>query len=82
MAQIPHCDGSGVDQWLQLRLDPLAWEPPNAMGAALEKVKRKKKKNSPCNICNTVVLAGSQGCATSTANSRTFQYHKKEILTY
>ena len=36
--------------WLWYRLaaialiQPLAWEPPNAAGAALEKAKRKKKK--------------------------------------
>ena len=44
-AQICSCCGSGVGQRLQLRLDrPLAWEPPYAMGAALEKPKKKKKK--------------------------------------
>ena len=38
--------GSGVGQcqWLQLGLDPPAWEPPYATGAALEKAKRQKKK--------------------------------------
>ena len=35
VAQIPHCCGSGVG-W------PLAWEPPHAVGAALEKTKKKK----------------------------------------
>ena len=39
MAQIPSCCGCGVGRRLQLRLDPLAWEPPYAMGAALEKAK-------------------------------------------
>ena len=38
--------------WLWRRLvatapiEPLAWEPPHAMGAALEKTKRQKKKKS------------------------------------
>ena len=38
----------GVGQWLWLRLDPLAWESPYAVGEALEKAKRlKKKKTKP-----------------------------------
>ena len=50
MAQIPCCYGSGVGQQLQLRLDPYAWNPPYAAGAALEKAKKtpknqKKQKN-------------------------------------
>ena len=44
MAQIPCCYGSGVGRWLQLRFDPLAWEPPYAVGAAQEKAKRQKKE--------------------------------------
>ena len=40
MAQILHCCGSGVGRQLQLRFDP--WEPPYALGAALEKTKNKK----------------------------------------
>ena len=44
--QILHCCGSGVGQRLQLPLDPLAWEPPYAAGAALEKAKRQKQSNN------------------------------------
>ena len=44
MARIWHCCGSGVGQEQQLRLDPLAWEPPCAMGVALKRQKDKKKK--------------------------------------
>ena len=40
--RIPCCCGCGVSQQLQLQFDPLAWELPYAIGAAL---KRKKKKN-------------------------------------
>ena len=39
---ILRCCGSGVGRWLQLRLDLLAWEPPYAASAALEKTKDKK----------------------------------------
>ena len=44
MARIPSCCGCGVGQQLQLRWDPLAWEPPYTAGAALKKTKKKKKK--------------------------------------
>ena len=33
---------------LQLRLDPLAWEPPYAAEMALEKAKRQRKKETKC----------------------------------
>ena len=45
MAQVPCCCGCGVGWQLQLGFDPLAWEPPYAVGAALKKTKDKKKKN-------------------------------------
>ena len=44
------CDSDPVLLWLWRRLEatalirPLAWEPPHALGAALEKTKRQKKK--------------------------------------
>ena len=41
-ARIWCCCGSGIDWWLQLQLDPLAWEPPYATGAVLEKTKINK----------------------------------------
>ena len=47
MARILLCCGCGVSQWLQLRFDPslgtdstLAWEPPYAVGAALNRQKK------------------------------------------
>ena len=40
-ARIPRGCGCGVGRWLQLQL---AWEPPYAAGAALEKAKRQKIK--------------------------------------
>ena len=43
MAQIPSCGGFGVGWQLQLRLDPLAWEPPYAAGVALKSKKEKRK---------------------------------------
>ena len=42
MARILSCCGCGAG-W-QLQIGPLAWEPPYAAGAALEKAKRQKKK--------------------------------------
>ena len=48
VAWIPCCCGCDVGWQLQLQLDPLAWEPPYAMGAALEKTK-KDQKNPPKN---------------------------------
>ena len=39
-----YCD-YGIGRQLQLRLDPLAWEPPYAIGVVLKKTKRQKKKN-------------------------------------
>ena len=44
MARIWHCCGSGIVQQLQLQLDPPAWEPPYATGAALKKKTKKKRK--------------------------------------
>ena len=44
LAQIPCCCGSGIGWRLYLRLDPLAWELPCAVGTALEKTKQNKKK--------------------------------------
>ena len=34
----------------QLQFRPLAWEPPYAMGVALEKTKKKKKKSRSCDL--------------------------------
>ena len=42
----------GVGQWLWLRLDPLDWESPYAVGAALGKAKRLKKKTHISEIGN------------------------------
>ena len=36
--------GCGVGWQLQLQFDPLAWEPPYAMGAALKRQRAKKPK--------------------------------------
>ena len=36
------CCGSGVGQQLQLRLEPLAWEPPYAVGSGPRKGKKTK----------------------------------------
>ena len=48
MALILCCCGPGIGQWLQLQLDPyLAWEPPYAVGVALEKDKKEKKGALP-----------------------------------
>ena len=38
MARIWRCPGCGVGQQLSLQLDPLAWEPPCAAGAALKSI--------------------------------------------
>ena len=55
-ARIPRCYGSGVGWQLQRRLDPLAWEPPYAMGAALEKeTKKQKTKNTMKALVQTQV---------------------------
>ena len=45
MARIPHCWGSGIGWWLTAPIPPLAWEPPYAVGAAQEIVKKTKNKN-------------------------------------
>ena len=47
MAQIPCCCGSGVGLAATAPTGPLAWEPPYAAGAALEKAKRQKNKLPP-----------------------------------
>ena len=39
-ARIPRCCGSNVGRQLQLRLDPLAWEPQYATGVALKRQKK------------------------------------------
>ena len=39
-ARILCCCGCGIGQWLQLQLDPVAWEPPYAVGVDLEKDKK------------------------------------------
>ena len=44
MAQIWCCCGSGVGRQPTALIRPLAWEPPYAVAAALEKTKKKKKK--------------------------------------
>ena len=41
-AQILHCCGSGIGLAATVPIRPLAWEPPYAVGAALEKTKKKK----------------------------------------
>ena len=42
VAKIPRCCGSGIGLTATALIRPLAWEPPNAVGAALEKAKRQK----------------------------------------
>ena len=50
MAQIPCCCGCGVGLAATALIRPIAWEPPYAMGMALEKGKKtNKKKNAMCN---------------------------------
>ena len=44
MARILRCCGCGVGWAATAPIRPLAWEPPHAAGAALEKTKKKKKK--------------------------------------
>ena len=44
MAWIPHCCCSGVGLAATAPIGPLAWEPPYAVGVALETAKKKKKK--------------------------------------
>ena len=44
MVQIPRCCGSGIGQRATTLIRPLAWEPPYAADAALEKAKGQKKK--------------------------------------
>ena len=44
--QIPSCCGCGVGWRLQLGLDPLAWEPPYAVGVALKGQKKNKNKRT------------------------------------
>ena len=44
VAQIPRCCDSGVGFTATALIRPLAWEPPHAAGAALEKAKKDKKK--------------------------------------
>ena len=44
MARIPRCCGSGVGWWPTAPIQPLAWEPPYATGAAQEMAKGQKKK--------------------------------------
>ena len=43
MAQIPRCCGCGVGRELQLPIQPLAWEPPYAVGVTLKRGGKKKK---------------------------------------
>ena len=50
MARIWHCCGSGIGWQKQHQLDPVAWEPSYATGAALKRQKtqdRKKKQGNP-----------------------------------
>ena len=42
MAWSPRCCGCGVGWQVQLRFDPLAWEPSYAVGAALNSKKKRK----------------------------------------
>ena len=44
VAWISHCCGCGLGWWLQLQLDPLAWEPPYPTDAALRGKNAKKTK--------------------------------------
>ena len=44
--RIQCCCGSGVGWWLQLRLDPLAWEPPHATCLALKKRTKRQNNNN------------------------------------
>ena len=45
MAWIWRCCGCGVGQQLQLRFNPLAWEPPYTAGAALKRQNKQTNKN-------------------------------------
>ena len=45
MAQIPCCCVFGIGQVAAAPIRPLAWEPPYAVGTALEKDFKKKKGN-------------------------------------
>ena len=50
MAQIPRCCGCGVGRLAATALiRPLAWEPPDAMGAVQKIQKDKKKKKTQKN---------------------------------
>ena len=44
MARIPSCCGCGVGPAAVALIQPLAWEPPYAVGAALKRQKNKKQK--------------------------------------
>jgi len=45
----------GVGWQLQFRFDPLAWEPPYALGASLKRQKKKKKKVGDFNTLLSMV---------------------------
>ena len=49
MARIPRCCGSGMGLAAAAPIGSLAWEPPCAAGAALEKAQRQKKKKKKKN---------------------------------
>ena len=51
MAQIWHCSGCGIGQQLTLPIQPLAWELPYTVGAALEKKRRQK---TPAYLYNNI----------------------------
>ena len=53
-ARIWCCCVCGIGRQLQLRLDPLAWEPPYAVRGALEKAKRQKKKKKEIGLGPTL----------------------------
>ena len=50
MAQILHCCGSSVGLAATALVRPLAWEPPYAVGAALEKGRKTGKKKKKCKV--------------------------------
>ena len=58
-SRIPHCCGCGVGRRLQL-IRPLAWEPPYAAGAALEKAKRQKDKKKKKEEEAAITVSGAE----------------------
>ena len=55
-AQIPRSCGSGVGWWLQLQFNPLAWEPPYALGVAQKMAKKAWLLSFHFPWCNRLTL--------------------------